>query len=193
MFPIRFMSLVLVTSQMLSNPVLSGNSNDRIDDVLAQLIRMGKRMDSVVTNMGKMEKQMKDVTDTEEQVMMKVAKMEDAMWKMNEKMAEEDKKIGDVKNQISEVKTQMGKIEDVMSSVVWKWYGFGLYGTQEAWVYKHHTTQTECLAFCNNKRATEGAEWNGMNWLPSNGLCECSKNDQGHNPSEPSWMHWKTI
>ena len=75
MFSLCFVVLALASSQMSS----SGTSNDRIDDVLAQLNHISKRMDFMVTNMGKMEKQMKDVTETEEQVEMKVTKMEDAM------------------------------------------------------------------------------------------------------------------
>ena len=139
----------------------------------------------MVTNMGKMEKQMKDVTETEEQVEMKVTKMEDAMWKMNQKIA-------DVKNQTME---NLKKIDEhVISNAFpfgWKWYGFGYYGSQGDYVYKYHTTQGECFAFCNNKRATDGEEWNGMNWAPGDGACECSKNDRGHTSSK-SYMHWKT-
>ena len=84
----RHVSHVSATG-ILSNvvqPCLQWNSNDRMVVVLEQINHMSERMGSVVKNMGKMERQMKDVTEIEEQVVMKVAKMEDAMWKMNNKI-----------------------------------------------------------------------------------------------------------
>ena len=88
--------LVMVTSMILSNSTFGGESNDRIDTILSQIIHMSKRMDVLVsdvgglktdvgglkTNVGDLNTKVGTISETEEQMEMKVVKMEDAMQKL---------------------------------------------------------------------------------------------------------------
>ena len=176
MFPLRFVFLIMVISMIWSNCALGGESNDRIDTLLSLMITMGKRIDKL--------------TETEEMTVDKVLKIEDEVQRMekrfNQKMDSNNK----------EVKSKMEKIDaDVKSERYpfgWKYYGRGLHGSGRTdFITKHDTSFIQCVDMCEHKHVTDGKEWNGMEWQAYDNFCVCSKNDDGHNPWKPSYIHFK--
>ena len=73
------------------------------------------------------------------------------------------------------------------------------------WMYEGHTLGTwddgicrspgevsdvpQCLTLCQQKRASEGAAWNGMTWR-NDGECCCFKNDR-QSRSNLAYTHYK--
>ena len=118
------------------------------------------------------------------------------MWKMVKKQGEMEQQIEGVKSQMNGMQQKMEKIgDDVISSALlsgWKYYGRGTWGSEDASISKHSTTFPQCVQMCENQRTNHGSGWNGMIWRPSDGFCECYKNDQGHDSGYPTWMHFKT-
>ena len=53
-------------------------------------------------------------------------------------------------------------------------------------------TLAGCLGICTDKRSLE-SKWNSVHFRPSDGWCDCVKNDVGHNPSIfKDCMHFKS-
>ena len=106
------------------------------------------------------------------------------------------KQIVDLNSQVGELKSKMVEMDNGVSSTAllhgWKYYGRGAEGSSDDSVYKASTTLPQCVEFCEEKRGSGGAEWNGMAWVPSSGWCWCHMNDRGHNAAYTRWMHFKT-
>ena len=91
----------------------------------------------------------------------------------------------------------MGAIESsVISTAVlsgWKYVGRGMSESNDGATEKLHLPFPECVAFCERVRVTKGEDWNGIEWFPSQQLCQCNKDDRGHNSAKPysSWMHFR--
>ena len=73
----------------------------------------------------------------------------------------------------------------------WKFIGYGYQGSLSHQIfYKYGTTLPQCIAFCTKKRQDSGAAWNGLDWVPSDGQCNCNENDVGHTDGSNS-LHFK--
>ena len=92
MFPMRLVFLFMGTSMILSNSTFGGESNDRIDSILEFMVNVDKRMNQLVDVVDGLKSEVGKVVETEEQTVMKVVKMEDAMWMIVKKEGEMDGK-----------------------------------------------------------------------------------------------------
>ena len=73
----------------------------------------------------------------------------------------------------------------------WKYYGRGMVDKCDDYTSKVHTLFQQCMDLCAHKRADKGEQWNGLMWRPSDGFCECMKDDRGHDATHPTFMHFK--
>ena len=99
------------------------------------------------------------------------------------------------KKLVDEVKTRVQKTDnDVKSDSLlagWKYYGRGINGNYDAGISKSDATFPDCVQWCEEKRKTDGAAWNGMIYRHSDGNCQCIKGDRGHDSSWSSYVHFQ--
>ena len=76
----------------------------------------------------------------------------------------------------------------------WKYYGEGMWKSNDGYVQTHCTEISQCLKFCKQQIRRHGMEWNGMVWRRWDGWCGCFRNDKGHRTSADFLgdMHFKT-
>ena len=88
----------------------------------------------------------------------------------------------------------------VVTTLPWKFVGYGWQESRAGNVEKKHTTLKECFAFCSKRREELGATWNGLWWIKSagktekgrEGECSCNENDQGHGYNEyTNFLHFR--
>ena len=204
MFSERVLFLLLVSAIFLNNQVFGGESNDRIDVILSQIIGMNKRIDVLVgdvrgvkTDVSKLKKHVGTIAETEEMMEMKVVKIEDAVQKIVKKEGEMDSKMGNVereigsgKSEISGVKSEMKeqskkteKIDENLKPLNWVFIGRGEYGSRSDSITDFMPSFQQCVKFCDRKRLSDGYAWNGLTWYMDSGSCYCYKNDEGHDAS----------
>ena len=73
----------------------------------------------------------------------------------------------------------------------WKYLGRGTYRTSDDHVNKQPATFTECVNFCEKKRASDGASWNGFSYYAYEQSCWCHKNERGHDMGYPKSVHFR--
>ena len=96
------------------------------------------------------------------------------------------RKIDAVSTQNKDMQT---KIDAFVVPYGWKYLGRGTRGTRSDAAEKTPATFTECVNFCEKKRADHGASWNGIVYTPSIQQCYCFSNDRGHNMNYPEGVH----
>ena len=85
------------------------------------------------------------------------------------------------------------KVVSAGLSAGWVFHGRGLRGKCDDGINKTPTTFQQCMQFCDDKRSADGKAWNGMEWRPDIGECQCYKNDTGHDAGYPMCMHFKKV
>ena len=204
----RLVFVVMVISMIWSNSALGGEANDIPDEIA----KLQTRMDSVEGNVWRVIKREEETEKKVDSAMNKIDKKLDMLVGKVIQLSTDMKTQGDeMKNQIGGLKTELGdmktdvgglktdvgeikkKVDVIELLSGWKYYGRGVYGSRDDYIDKgSSTTLQQCVKLCEQQRTTEGVQWNGMRWEPSDGYCVCMKNDQGHDASYSSWMHFKT-
>ena len=92
----------------------------------------------------------------------------------------------------SKVSTIESDVEEVKMNGVWTFVGMGSWNTyDQSYIAGDGLTLAGCLGRCTDKRSSD-ATYNGVMFHPSDGHCQCFKNDVGHDPSiNKDWMHFK--
>ena len=210
MFPLRLVFLAISISMILTSTVFGGSEsqNDRMDTLLSLMTGMRDRMDNMEKNVGNIEENIKTINKMDDLTAEKVSKIEDEMVEMikrtnatdskissmQSKISATDSKINRIKSDVSSTKSMVSRIgsevEDVQKNVGWTFVGMGEWKTRdESIVVGYGYSLARCLAVCTNKRSSNYM-WNGVRFGPSNGYCECVKNDKGHSPYE-GHMHFR--
>ena len=178
---------------------LGGETNDRIDQVLAVMETLTDKISGMEKKVNGIEETVQTISDMEDATAEHVAKLEDKVDDVIKKEGEHfgdvtkkvddvtkqvgvvTKKVRDLSKQIDNVKKQVKKVDSDVIYSTWKFVGRGWQLSHEAEFYKDGTTTLkECLEFCQTKRMSDGGEWNGVTWNEPTGTCCCEKNDRGH-------------
>ena len=199
MIPMRIVFLAMVSSMMLSNFV-TGETNDRVDVIISQIVQMGQRIDKLI--------------ETEEIAVSKVVKLEHYVGKMDKNLGEMkqqigevtadvatmDKNLGQVKNEVGEMKSQVDGMEKMVKvdhdlftsgAVIpgWKYVGRGFQASFTKVEAKYHISLSQCVTFCEGKR-NAGGNWNGLWYVAKIGACQCNLDDSGHKDNA-DYMHFR--
>ena len=176
MFLIRAFVVLLVAFVSITrcDGAGGGSKNDRMDDLFSLMYNIGKRVDSLSDSV-------KDIYRMEEETAEHMLKTED-------RVSEIVTQMGQMKTQIGEVD---GKVNMVTSWFNWKFIGHGYQGSLSHQIfYSYGTTLQQCISFCAKKRQESGAAWNGLDWTPSTGQCNCNENDVGHTENS-AYLHFR--
>ena len=162
MLSARLILLVSATN-LICDDSLGGEPNDKIDQVLAVMVKMSENVETLKNKVNGMEKKVNGIEET----------------------------VSDVKKQINVVDAKVEKVDtDVIRYNTWKFVDRGHPESADDYVYKAGTTMKECLEFCQTKRMKDGGEWNGVVWHESSRQCYCEKNDRGHQ-EDSDWLHFR--
>ena len=133
----------------------------------------------------------KDLVDTI--LMEKLENLTAAVQRMSEanrRMEDRVKKIAGIAN-LLEWKMEKENVGNLFS---WKLIGQGTYGSYDDRFDRRYKTFDKCLELCENKRKTDGPEWNGMMLRRNNqyGECSCFKNGRGHK-ADKGYYHYRVV
>ena len=186
----RLAFLFMASFLIWCNSAIGRDANDKIDSILEFIVRMSGKMDKLTGTVEKLSKteeiSMEKIVKLEEAVL-KIEKKEGAVekWmgnitqKMDSNHKEENAKLQKLDNStlISSLmsawepaeKGNRGIWEDhnsVSAALMkgWKYYGIGCQVYDDDYIYKFPKTFAECVQMCDEKRSTDGEDWNGMAW-----------------------------
>ena len=191
MFPVRHILLVFATT-LICNDSLGGDTNDRIDQVLAVMVKMNDKVDVLTKKVNGMEETVQTISKMEDKLEDKVDGVTKQVGDIKKQM---DSGISDVKNEISVIDKKVEKVDsDVIRHNSWDFVfvGRGYEVSHDEEVSKDDTTMKECLKWCQTKRMKDGVEWNGVVWEVYDGKCHCEKNDRGHREVR-DYLHFKVL
>ena len=170
---VRLILLVFATT-LICDDSFGGEPNDRIDQVLAVMIKMNDKVDALTG---------------------KVNGIEETVQMLEEKVDDVTKQVGNVTKQINVIDKKVDKVDSDVISKTWllgyKMVGVGSTGKRDDSVHKFGTTMKECLEWCQTKRIIDGGEWNGVVWHVPSGTCVCNKNDHGHYRRGSDSLHFR--
>ena len=175
MLSARLILLVSATN-LICDDSLGGEPNDKIDQVLAEIVRMNKNLVTLTNKVNGVEKKVDGIEDKVDDVIKKEGELEN--------------QVNDVTKQVGEVKKQVEKVDNDVIYNRWKFVGRGWAGAYDDEVGKPSTTMKECVEFCQTKRSSDGDTWNAVAWRVSNGHCYCEKNDRGHH-EDSEYLHFR--
>ena len=178
MLSVRLIFLVFAIA-LICEDSLGGDLNDRIDQVLAVMVRINKNVETLTDKVNGMEQKVNGVTKQVGEVTKQVGDIKKHM----------DSGISDVKNEINIIDAKVEKVDNDVLYNTWKFVGRGYEVSVDSMVRKDGTTMKECLKWCQTKRMGDGGEWNGVIWYEPNG-CRCNKNDRGHEVM-PGCLHFR--
>ena len=174
--------MALVATLLTSGVI--GDNEDRIGTIMTMVSEMAKN----VANISEALKETTNHVAKVESTLDDVVRRESMMEKMVKDL---DKKI---EGQLNAMDTKIENIEASRNRFPygWKYLGRGDCGMMsDDFVGKQPITFTECVNFCEKKRLSGGASWNGMVYYANDQSCFCYKNDMGHNMGYPKALHFR--
>ena len=162
--------------------------SERVDKLVGKV----GNMESKVNNM---ESKVNNIDHTEQLTAEKVSKMEDRVEEIAQDGAEMKKRMDSMDTKMTSVSNKVDKVDQDVKMISytqgWSYLGRGyILGTDQESGQGSGTTLSQCCQVCESKHSADH-QWNGFLWDPSNGCCNCEKNDQGNDPTRATYyMHF---